>query len=152
MPGKNRALRGKTRCVGVHQVQQAILGAAGEVSSAPGAVGSAPGAVGSAPGAVGSAPEALAICSGVVRKLQEQPTPTMSTLIDYEELNQQLQTFFEQYASFEPEQASARTYGLLERSRAALAQYAQDLEAAYAQGEEARHAFERDLAAAQQAQ
>ncbi|KAI5845891.1 hypothetical protein DFP73DRAFT_594087 [Morchella snyderi] len=52
------ALMGKTRCAGVHQVQQAISGAAGEVSSAP--------------GVIGSAPEALAICPGVIRELQEQ--------------------------------------------------------------------------------
>ncbi|KAI5849421.1 hypothetical protein DFP73DRAFT_591676 [Morchella snyderi] len=51
MPGKNRALKGKTRCVGVRQLQQAISGAAGEVSSAP--------------GAIWSVPEALAICSEV---------------------------------------------------------------------------------------
>ncbi|KAI5838605.1 hypothetical protein DFP73DRAFT_599836 [Morchella snyderi] len=45
------ALRGKTRCVGVRQLQQAISGAPREVSSPP---------------------EALAICSGVVGELQEQ--------------------------------------------------------------------------------
>ncbi|KAI5838480.1 hypothetical protein DFP73DRAFT_600012 [Morchella snyderi] len=58
MPGKNRALKGKTRCVAVRQLQQAISGAVEEVSSAP--------------VTIWSAPEALAICSGVVRELQEQ--------------------------------------------------------------------------------
>ncbi|KAI5837090.1 hypothetical protein DFP73DRAFT_601392 [Morchella snyderi] len=57
MPGKNRALKGKMWCVGVRQLQQAISGAAGEVSSAP--------------GAIWSASEALGICSEVVRELQE---------------------------------------------------------------------------------
>ncbi|KAI5845802.1 hypothetical protein DFP73DRAFT_593968 [Morchella snyderi] len=33
MPGKNRALKGKTRCVGVGQLQQAISGATGERAS-----------------------------------------------------------------------------------------------------------------------
>ncbi|KAH0608755.1 uncharacterized protein H6S33_001889 [Morchella sextelata] len=68
--------------------------------------------------------------------------------IDYQQLSNSLQTFFQEHPQVN-DVIGAEAYALLQQCQHGLAQYATDLQEIEAEAERARRMFERDLAAAQ---